>query len=179
MTAAVLIAGLVWSFMYLRALHPFGSAVTDLGDERLQNVGLRFDRATLVGWSEHSKVWQIHARAVEVSRDRRLATFRGVTDSYLMNKGDKVASMTADEVVYNTTTRNVSLPGPAELRVKGGPLLRTKSLFWDSARSVLTCLSGVTAEMDSGSFQGDKMVADLGKKELTVTRVRGVIRIPE
>lgn len=179
LTVVVLVAGLLWSFMYLRALHPFGSAVTDLGDERLQNVGLVFDRATLVGWSNHSKAWQIHAKAVEVSRDRRFATFREVTDSYLMSKGERLASISASEAVYNTTTRNVALPGAVELRVKDGPVLRTKNMFWDAARSRLACSGGVTATMDGSSFQGDSMEANLENKELRVTRVRGVIRIPE
>ena len=179
LTVVVLVAGLVWSFMYLRALHPFGSAVTDLGDERLQNVGLRFDQATLVGWSDHNRIWQIHAKAVEVSRDRRLATFREVTDSYLMKNGDKVASISANEVVYNTITRNVSLPGAVELRVKDGPVLKTKNIFWNAAISVLACSGGVTADMDGSTFQGETMRVELEKKELTVTKVRGVIRIPE
>ena len=179
LTAIVLVAGLAWSFTYLRALHPFGSAVTDLDDEPLQNVGLRFEGATLVGWADHQKAWQIHAKAVEVSRDRRLATFRGVKDSYLMRNGDPVASITADEVVYNMFTRNVSVPGAVQLKVKDGPLLDTRNIFWDSAKSRLACLGGVTATVDGSTFEGEKMVADLDKKEMTITKVRGTIRVPE
>lgn len=178
-TAVVLVAGLVWSFMYLRALHPFGKAVKDLDNEPLQNVGLRFEGATLIGWADHQKAWQIQAKAVEVSRDRRLATFRGVKESYLMQKGERVASIAADEVVYNTITRNVSVPGAVTLRVKNGPALKTKSIFWNSAKSKLACTGGVTAVIDGSILQGDKMVADLEKKELTVTKVRGTIRLPE
>lgn len=178
-TAIALVAGLAWSFMYLRALHPFGKSVTDLGEEPLQNVGLRFKGATLIGWANHQRAWQIHARTVDVSRDRRLATFRGVKDSYLMLKGDRVASMTANEVVYNTITRNVSVPGAATLSVKDGPDLKTRKIFWNSARSRLACSGGVIVTVDGSTFGGEKMVADLGKKELTVTKVHGTIRLPE
>lgn len=179
LTVVIVVAGLLWSFAYLRALHPFGSAVTDLGDERLENVGLVFDRATLIGWSDHSKAWQIHARAVEVSRDRRFATFREVTDSYLMSKGERLASISASKAVYNTLSRDVSLPGDVKLSVKDGPQLTTRNVSWNATRSKLACSGGVTATMDGSSFRGDSMEADLGNKELTVTRVRGVIRIPE
>ena len=178
-TAAVLVAGLAWSFMYLRALHPFGTAVTDLNDEPLQNVGLLFKGATLIGWADHDRAWQIYARTVEVSRDRRLATFRGVEDSYLMKKGDRVASIAADEVVYNTITRNVSVRGRVDLKVKDGPSLQTKNIFWNAAKSKLACLGGVTATVDGSTFQGEKMMADLEKKEMTMTKVHGVIRISE
>ncbi len=178
-TAIVLAAGLVWSFMYLRALHPFGTAVSDLSDKPMQDIGLRFNDATLVGWSDHAKVWQIHARTVEVSKDRRLATFRGISKSYLMQKGEPVASVSANEVVYNTVTRNVSVPGAVQIKVKDGPSLKTKNVIWHSARSRLACQGGVTATVDGSTFHGDKLVADLGRKELTITKVRGTIRIPE
>lgn len=178
-TGIVLVAGLAWSFLYLRALHPFGSAVTDLDAEPLQNIGLLFKDATLVGWSNHDRIWQIHAKGVEVSRDRRRAVFKSVSNSYLMKGGERVASISADAVVYNMVTHNVSVPGSAELKVKDGPSLKTKSIVWHSARSRLACTGGVTVTVDGNTFHGDRMVADLEKKELTATRVRGVIRIPD
>ncbi len=178
-TAAVLVAGLVWSFMYLRALHPFGSAVTDLDDEPLQDIGLRFEGATLVGWSNHDRVWQIHAEGVEVSRDRRRAAFKGVSNSYLMKDGKRVASISTDAVVYNTVTRNVSVPGAVALKVKDGPSLKTKNIYWNAAKSKLVCMGGVTASVGGSTFSGDRMVADLEKKELTISKIRGTIRISE
>lgn len=178
-TGLVLVAGIVWSFAYMRALHPFGRAVTDLGDEPLQDVGLVFDGATLVGWSEHHRIWKIHAKTVEVGRDRRRATFRHVTEGSLIKDDKPIVNMKAEKVVYNTITRNAFVPGLAVLAVKDGPSFKTKSIYWNAAASRLACGGGVSAEFDGNTFHGDKMVADLGKKELTISKVYGTIRLPE
>jgi len=176
-TAAVLAAGLVWAFLYLKALHPFGSVGTDLGDKHLAGVALRFDEAALVGWADGEKVWRIQARTVDVSKDRRRATFRGITRGYLLKKGRRIASISANEVVYDTITHNISVPGTAEVEVEDGPSLKANDIYWNAATSRLECLAEVSATVNGSTVHGERMVADLEKKELKIWKVRGVIRL--
>ena len=178
-TGLVLVAGIAWSFAYMRALHPFGRAVTDLGDEHLQDVGLVFEGATLVGWSERQRIWKIQAKTVEVSRDRRRATFRHVTAGSLIKAREPIATMKAGKVVYNTITRNAFVPGAAALAVKDGPSFKTNSIYWKASASRLACGGGVSATFGGSTFHGEKMVADLAKKELTISKVYGTIRLPD
>lgn len=169
--------GLVWSFLCLKALHPFGPAGAELSNDQFAGVGFRFENATLVGWASGEKTWRIQARAVDVSKDRQRATFRRITRGYLLKKGEPVATISASEAIYNTITGNVSVPGTAEVKVKNGPSLKAKSIYWNAAKSRLACLGGVSATIGSSTVQGERMLADLEKKELNISKVQGIIRL--
>ena len=177
-TAAVVIGGLIWAFLYLKDIHPLGSLAPKLGADRMQGVGIRFNGAQLVGRANGKKVWLIQARTIDISKDRRKATFRGLTNGALMQNDKKVASISADEVVYNVLTQNVAAPGTAHLSIVGGPSLKVSKVYWNSQNSRLFC-EGVDAVLGANTMHGERMTADLDKKEITASKVSGTIRLQE
>jgi len=178
-TGGVVAVALVWAFLYLTALHPFGAVEARLKRDELPGIGLSFRDARLVGRQDSQMAWAFDAKTIDVSRDRRLVTFRGVTDGSLMKDGREVASLVAGKVVYNSMSNNLVVQGKAEVRLADGPTLEVRNIYWNAQKSKLVCTGGIRAVFDEGTMEGDRMVADLEKKELTVSKVRGTILLPE
>lgn len=172
-------AGLAWMFLYLKDMHPLGSLGAKLDNDQLSGLAIRFNNAKLVGRSEGEKVWELEAKSIELSRDRRLTTFKGVARGSLIQDGEKIASISADEVTYNTFTRNVMAPGVAELKLEKGPSFKVHKIYWNAKKSKLYCEDGVEAVLDGSTIQGDRMIADLENKELEIHKVRGSIRLDD
>lgn len=168
---------LVWSFFYLKELHPLGSLGAKLDDDSLAGVAIRFKDATLVGRANGQKVWSFRAKTIDVSKDRRQATFRGVARGELLEKGKKIADLSADAVTYNTFTRDVQVPGVARFELVDGPSFKVRNVQWDAAESKLICHGGVDASLAGSELHGEKMVANLRAKELTIEKVSGVVRL--
>ncbi len=177
-TGLVVIGGIVWTFFYMKDVHPLGAQGTNLGKNRTESVGIEFKGATLVGRSEGKKIWEINSETVEMSKDRRLATFRGKTSGVLLQNGRKVAAISASEATYNTFTRNVSAPKTTELTLVDGPTFKVHNIWWNSHTSRLYCQSA-DALLDGGTMHAEKLTADLNKKELTASKVKGLIKIKE
>ena len=176
-TSIVVIGGMVWTFFYLKDMHPLGKRGTKLGKDHLAGVAIRFKNAKLIGRSQGKKVWALQADTIDISKDRRLATFRGTTKGSLLQDGKKIAGISASETIYNTYTRNVMTPGYAELTLENGPSFRVRNVYWNAARSKLLCHGGIDAVLDGSTMHGESMTADLQTKELTIHKVTGKIRI--
>ena len=178
-TGAIIAGGLIWSFFYLKDLHPLGSLGSKLDDDSLPEVAIRFKDATLVGRSGGEKVWTFDAQTIDVSTNRRFATFQGVARGSLFEDGRQIASLTAEKVVYNTATRDITVPGTVELKFENGPTFRAQDISWNARQSRLFCEEGVDAILDGGTMHGERMTADLEKKVLTIEKVNGRIRLEE
>ncbi len=178
-TSGVIVAALIWVFVYLKALHPFGSMEAKLKQDELPGIGLIFKDAQLVGRQNGKKTWAFKAKNIEVSRDRRLVTFHDITNGVLMKNGKVIASLAANKVVYNSITNEISVPGTSELKISGGPRLKVKNIYWNGQKSELVCKGGIRAVFDGSIMEGDRLTANLEKKELTINKVRGKIRIPD
>lgn len=176
-TGAVTAAGLIWSFFYLKDVHPLGRLGAKLEGNHLAGIAIRLKDATLIGRSDGEKVWTFEAETIEVSRDRRLATFRNVTRGSLLQDGKQIASLAANKVVYNTITRNLAVPGGAEFKVEGGPSFSVRDVLWNARKSALLCKNGVDMELAGSTLHGERMTADLAQKELVITKVKGRIRL--
>lgn len=177
---AVLAAGVLGcSFLFLKKVHPLGAFALDLGKKNVSTIGISFKDATLVGRSDGKKTWQIKAKTIDISKDRRLATFSGLSQGELIQDDKKVASISADRVVYNTLSRDVSAPGTAELKLVGGPSFKVHRVYWNGRTSRLFCAGGVDAVIGQSTMHGQQLTADLEKKEITATKVNGTISLPE
>ena len=176
-TGIVVLGGIIWTFFALKDMHPLGSRGTKLGRDHLAGVAIRFKDAKLIGRSQGKKVWALQAGTIDISKDRRLATFRGGTKGSLLQDGKQVASISASETVYNTYTRNIMTPGYAELKLENGPSFKVRNVYWNSEKSRLLCQGGIDAVLGGSTMHGERMTADLQAKELTVHKVTGKIRI--
>ncbi|HUV05780.1 MAG TPA: hypothetical protein VMX94_11815 [Armatimonadota bacterium] len=170
-TAAAIAVGLVWAFIYL------GTRGPRLDEDHLAGVAIRLKNAKLVGRSGGKKVWAFEARTIDVSRDRRTATFKGVTRGCLLQDGKQIASLSAGKVIYNTFTQNVAVPGSAEVVLTDGPSFKVRDAYWDARKSRLFCRGGVDAALAGSTLHGERMTVDVGKKELTIYKVNGQIRL--
>ncbi len=175
-SGVIIIAGCIWSFLYLKDWHPFGSAEARLGNGR-QELFIVFKGAKLVGRSNGKKVWAFDTRTIEMSQDHQFATFSGVTKGVLMKDGKPLASLAAGKVVYNTISRNVLVPGGADFMLKGGPSFKVRDILWDGSKSVLHCKGGVDGTLGGSTFHAARMTADIAKKEFRVEKVSGQIKI--
>ena len=173
---AGVIGGLVWSFMYLKDIHPLGSLASRLGRDKMPGVAIRFEGAQLVGRSGGRPVWLIKAKTIDLSKDRRKATFRGLTNGELLQDGKKIASISAPEVVYNVITQDVAAPSAAKLSITNGPSFTVRKVFWNARTSRLFC-EEVDAKLGANTMHGKRMTADLEKKEINASQVSGTIRL--
>jgi len=104
-TAAAIAVGLVWAFSYL------GTRGPRLDQDHLAGVAIRLKNAKLVGRSAGKKIWAFEARTIDVSRDRRLAVFRGITRGSLLQDGRRIASLSAGRSSTTRSRRTSRFPG--------------------------------------------------------------------
>ncbi len=178
-TGILVVGALGCAFLFLKKVHPLGAFALNLGKNRNDAIGISFKNATLVGRSEGKKVWQIKAKTIDISKDRQLATFSGLTQGALLQNDKKVASISADRVIYNTFSRDVATPGTAELNIVNGPSLKVHKVYWNGRKSRLFCAGGVDAQIGKSTMHGQQLTADMDKKEITATKVKGTFSLPE
>ena len=178
-SGAVILAGMIWSFFYLKDIYPLGSLGSKLGRDSLEGISIRFINANLVGRSNGKKVWTFKAKTIDVSKDRRLAIFRDVAKGSLLQDGKEIASLSSKKVVYNTYTNNVSAPLGAEFKLKEGPAFKVHDVFWSAQKSKLLCKKGIDMDLAGSTLHGEKMTVDLEKKELVIEKVKGKIKLDE
>lgn len=176
-TAVVALAGLVWVFIYVKDLHPLGSLERGWRQKEPSRLSISIDKAELVGRSGGHRIWAFKVGSIGLGKDRRLATFRSVKNGRIYRDDRQVASISADEVIYNTMTLDVSIPGKAMIRMVDGPELSLRKLYWNSMKSKMVCEGGAYAVMGKSSFEGKAMTLDLRTKELTLTKVKGRIAL--
>jgi len=176
-TGFAIVGALLWSFVYLKKLHPLGSLETNLGKNNMNNYAIQFVDSKLVGRANGQKAWQFNAATVDLNKDRRTAVFKDIRKGSLLQNGKEIASLSAKEVAYNTITRNLTVPGEAQISMTGGPTIRVRNASWFSNESRLVCTGGIDASLAGSTMQGEGMTADLAKKELTITKVKGIIKL--
>ena len=175
----MVIGGIAWSFFYLKDIHPLGSLGLNLGKDHLAGVAIRFKDAKLVGRAEGKKVWEFEAETIDLSKDRQKATFSHIKKGALLQDGKPVAAITSDKVIYNTFTRNLEAPTGAQFTLTDGPSFKLHKVAWDAKESKLRCDGGISATLGQSTMQGERMVADLKKKEVTIAKVKGQIKLEE
>lgn len=176
-TGILIVGALGCTFLFFRKVHPLGAFALNLGKDRMEGIGIRFKGATLVGRSGGKKVWEINARSIDISKDRRLATFSGLTHGSLLQNDKKIASISADRVVYNIFSRDVSTPGTAEMKIVNGPSFKVHKVYWNSRKSRLFCEGGVDLVIGANTMHGERLTADLERKEIVATKVKGQIKL--
>jgi hypothetical protein len=172
----VLVVGIVGLLMCLKDMHVFDPLRPIQGD-RLAKLSIRFKNAQFVGRAGGKKVWSLKAKTIDVSRDMQTATFGGVTDGKLIKDGKLMATLSAGRMMYNTFSRNISVPASADFKLADGPAFKVRNVVWDAGASRLMCTGGVDIVLGGSTLHGQEMTADLEKKELSLRKVNGKIRV--
>ncbi len=177
-TVLIIIAGIIWSFEYLRDMHP-GAYSAKLDQSGMENISMRFKGIRLIGKSQGKKLWVFTADSIDISRDRQNALFSGRINGSILKNEEPAVGISASELLYGIYTRNIRIPGDAVIKVTDGPTLNAKDISWDNANSKLMCSGGINASIAGSTLHGKTMTADLNAKTILITKVKGVIRIPE
>jgi len=167
-TVIMVVCALVWAFKYVIGVSPLS-----VQGRKPADFSIKFLDSTLVGWSNGKKAWTFHARTVQVSRDRVHVSFDGIAGGKLFENGRQLASLKAAKLDYDIVSGNVIMPKGAELAIVNGPVFDVKDVHWDSKSSRLYCKQGVDAVVNGNSFHGDRLTADIAKKEIYVEKVNG------
>ena len=178
-TGAAVSAVLILSFVYFKDLHPLGMLSARLSAEHMEGVAIRFQDAKLIGRAGGDKTWTFQAKTIDLSKDRRFATFEGISQGALMDGDERIALISAEKVIYNVITRDLNVPDAAEIELEDGLYFKVRDVFWNAGTSELVCKRGVEATFNGNTLQGERMTANLEMKELTIHKVQGQIRIPE
>lgn len=176
-TGIIIIGSLAWVFLFLKDWHPSGALGVRLGDGRSRDFAIRFKDTRLVGWANGKRIWMLDAGDINISRDRRLATFTGIAKGTLLMDGKPAANLYAGKVFYNMSTGNVMVPDGARLSVRGGPTLWVKNVLWDNEKSSLLCKQGVSGRLAGGKFYAERAEADIAGKEIRASKVTGNITL--
>ena len=178
-TGVAIVGGVIWTFFYLKDMNPLGPLGSKLERKSSEEVAISFTDSKLIGWSNGKKAWAFQAGAIEVSKNRRFATLTGLKKGSLVKDDKPIASLSAKKVIYDIFTRDLTVPGGAEFKLKDGPSFKVRDASWDARESRLTCEKGVDAELAGSTLHGKRLIADLSKKELTIEKVSGVMKIEE
>lgn len=176
-SAIVILGGIVWSFSFLRDIHPLGSLAARLDQHGMQDISMRFRGVHLIGKSRGKMLWQFKADTIEVNRNRQKAVFRKNIQGTLIDNGRQAASIMADEIIYGVYTHNVMAPGSARISIQDGPSVTARNLYWNGYKSKLVCSGGVDANLGGSVLHGDRMSVDMNSREIYVNKVNGVIRL--
>ncbi|MHB0913555.1 MAG: hypothetical protein ACYC2Y_08940 [Armatimonadota bacterium] len=173
-----LLAVLAGFAVLITYLHPLGRQGPKL-PEREAGFAVRFEDAKLVGWSKGKRTWVFNADSVELARDRRTVLFSGVRGGAMLRNGKKAASISTRKLFYDTFSRDVTAPGKVLLKLAEGPTFSAGRLQWNEQASTVVVEGGVDVGLPFGSVHGKDAVADLSKKELTMRKVSGTLKIEE
>lgn len=176
--SVLLIAGIVASFYYMKEEHPLGSLGTGLEEGSAPDLAISLRNTKLVGRSQCSEIWRFEAQRIDLSRDRRVATFSDISRGVLLQDGREIALLSAGRAVYDTLTQDVNVPGSAEISIRNGPVFKAHNIRWSAGDSRIICQEGIKATFNGSTLLGDSLVADLNHKEIVITNVRGRIRLP-
>jgi hypothetical protein len=171
--------GLLWASSYLKTLDPLNALRAHLGADAMPQLVIRFKDAKLVGWSRGKMTWRFNSDRVNVNKDRTRASFEGGIIGEMFKDGRSIARIKSEKIVYNILTNDLSVPDLAEFTLDKGPFVKARKVYWNAGRSTLTCQAGVDAVLNPGTVHGEKLFLDLAKKEITITKVNGTIKLEE
>ncbi|MHB1455776.1 MAG: hypothetical protein ACYC0V_02565 [Armatimonadota bacterium] len=177
LSAIVILGGIVWSFSYMRDMHPLGSLAARLDQGNMQDISMRLMGVHLIGKSRGKMLWRFKAETIEVSHDRQKAIFKKNIRGSLINNGKQMASLKTEEVIYGVYTHNVMAPGNTQINIHGGPSLSVKNLYWNGYKSKLVCSGGIDANLGGSVLHGERMSVDINKKEILINKVHGAFRL--
>ena len=172
-----LIIGAIW--VSLRSVNPVEALKSEVAKNGLPGLAIQFNDAKLVGWSAGKRVWQIDSKKIDIENNRQRAIFEGDARGELMSGDRKIASIHTDKAIFNLASKDLFVPGIADVSIPNGPSLRAGKVYFNSAASKLVCEGGMDASLGAGTVHGQKMTIDLINKDVTISKVVGKVRLEE
>ncbi len=131
------------------------------------DVGIRFDRITVIGRDKGRPAWTLKAGRVQTTRSRSRVDFSGGIQAALLDKGKPAATLTAPTATYDNFARALRLSGNIVCTVRD-LRISTGALNWDAGSNLVRCPGPVRATLRQGEVTGADLTLDLRTRTVTV-----------
>jgi lipopolysaccharide export system protein LptC len=126
---------------------------------------LRLQQAQYRGQDNQGRPFSIDAaQAVQASSSDPVVEIGGMAARIALAEG--LATIEAERGRYNMTAQKVDIPGSILVKAPDGYQLDTRGVSVDFNTRIVRSAGRVEGRMKLGSFSADRMVADIGKREV-------------
>ncbi|MCX5893435.1 MAG: LPS export ABC transporter periplasmic protein LptC [Deltaproteobacteria bacterium] len=129
----------------------------------------RMETLSLTEIVEGDKRWVLEAKHADFDKDQLQVKISGVKVDFF-GPGEHV-SVKADEGLFNTKTRVLTLKGDVEM-ARGGMLIKTSLAIYEPGSRVLSAPEDVLLTEPTLRVQGKGLRVDLAKKQLVLAQHR-------
>jgi LPS export ABC transporter protein LptC len=121
---------------------------------------LEFKNITLSGWNKGERQWEIKAKYVEVSKDRRTTIFHKIISGKFYKKNKEVFCFTAEKAVYDSLLSKLEIFGDIEIIGKENLKINTSHLLWDGNKKILEAKTNIFLISGNNTLIASSLVAD-------------------
>lgn len=133
-----------------------------------KSISLEVKGITLVGRSKGKKQWEIRAENIQLSRDKNLTTFSGISKGVFFKDGKEVLNFKADAGKYNSVNNNLEIWGNIQIISSEGVNLFCDKLSWKGGCEKLFTDSGVKLNFDNNFLEGKVLIADVKMQTIEI-----------
>ncbi len=184
---AAFVALTAWSLRYFSHSQMLTALGQDYAQPGLGQIGLKAGDVLVVAHEQGRRRWRVSARTLTLSRDRRSVSVDGIKQGTLYGAdGKPEISLDAGHALYATPFGQIGTGAMGTLRVDGGvraillsaqrPVLTSRALAWDAARSELSSPGPVTASVSRLSVTAGNGTYDKPPGAATES-ARGTLRL--
>lgn len=142
-------------------------------------IVLAMEDAHLVGLGRDGKLWSLHAKKIEMSRNRSSTTISGITEGKVYDAGKVALRVEAGSASYDVYQKNLLLSGGVRIEGADGQKITGRGATWNSRTSTLRSLGPVSIETKWSKMTTDKMLVDVRNKEMSMWNVRMLANLRE
>jgi len=178
--------GLIAAVMILSPLSPRGeiSFLLDRNKVAITNERIKVDEAAYRGRDAQGRSFVVTAgSAVQASAKEPVVIMDNLEAKMILKEGP--AQLSAQEGKYNFDTEKIQVDGPVNFKAADGYRMVTSNVEIDLDTQRATGTGGVEGSVPTGTFQADRISADLNDRTVTLegkARLRmtpGKLRMPQ
>lgn len=161
--------GAIFAVMIIAPLFPHGeiSFLLDRSKVATTQQRLKVTKAMYRGEDNKGRPFSLTAgSAIQPSASQQLVTMTDLDAHMLL--GDGPATLTAPDGTYDFGKSLVSVTGPVDFRAANGYRLVTSGVAISLKDKTITGGGGVHGAIPAGTFQADRIIADLDERQITL-----------
>lgn len=155
--------------------------------ERLPpGVTLRLRGVRVTGRAKGVPSWRLHAGVVDSTRDANQVSFRDGIEADFLENGQKRATVTAPQAVYQVMTKRVMASGGIVCSVQGQKpdaskdlRITTPEVTWNIGSRTITCPRKVEVTRPEATVRGINLSVDLISREYSLHKMEGEFELSD
>ncbi len=148
-----------------------------LGPLQLPSALMRAKDARIVALSKGIKLWSLHAKTAELSRDRRVISLIGIKQGIVYQDHTPALNVDAGMIRYDAFSGDLFVSHGVCARSPEGQIINTQGFRWNTSRMVLITSGPVYFRSLLGSVTARTLTLDLRARELKLFDVFGRINV--